>query len=382
MHVAGLRRPQLVEAGEPIGFRDLVRRGGPITPPAAPSRVAVAPQKRSARSVGDVDRSKPSAGPTRPAWSSPPARRAAVPARGGCRRRRMPRRPRCGSCRSKLGQLAVERRRHRPSALLHVGDPVRAMPRHRGDRLSLDHEDAEIVILRAGAADEALQIVDIARPASGGGRSPRLATSTSPRPCEPKSGFSTSGPAPRFRRRLSARPRSLPPPSRRNRQPGLLRAGRSSSTCRRSARSRSPRSRPATPSAFKACRMPSRRVTASKLPAATVRTMRAIRQARQASRAASPTCDVLSNAHRSSGMHGVDAPRCRTRARSSRACQSRAAAKSTIRAAARLGAARSPSGERSIEEVGRRQRRRETSRRSRAPSPATAAGLNSIGSMA
>ena len=68
-------------------------------------------------------------------------------------------------------------------------------------------------------------------------------------------------------------------------------------------------------------------------------------------------------------MRGVDVPRWRTRLRSSRACRSRADAKSTIRATARLGVARPPSGERSIEELGRHSCRRETSRRSRAPSP-------------
>ena len=49
VHVAGLRRPQLVEAGATIGFGDLIRRKAQSRDPAVPSLDRSARQKRSAR---------------------------------------------------------------------------------------------------------------------------------------------------------------------------------------------------------------------------------------------------------------------------------------------------------------------------------------------
>ena len=138
-----------------------------------------------------------------------------------------------------------------------------------------------------------------------------------------------------------------------------------------------------TPSAFRACRMPSRRVTASKLPSRDGADDRAVRQSSRAFRASARTARRVSKSHRFERQQRPSRCRAwRTRRGAARACQSRDAAKSTMRA--RNAPARRPD----------RRQGNEASRSSAETAPArnvsplssavtaTSAGLNSIGSMA
>ena len=112
VHVAGLRRPQLVEAG--AAGRPRAMSSAAMLTRAPCSRRATGLQRAAealGQRIGDIDAPRPSAGPTTPASSSPPARRRAVARRAGCRRRRRPRRPPRAAAAARLGKLAVERRR-------------------------------------------------------------------------------------------------------------------------------------------------------------------------------------------------------------------------------------------------------------------------------
>src|SRR5262245_47073690 len=66
-----------------------------------------------------------------------------------------------GSAKRKLLELVAGDDGHGPSALLHVGDPARRLPRHGGDDAPLRHQEAEVAkAVGAFDADKALQVVD------------------------------------------------------------------------------------------------------------------------------------------------------------------------------------------------------------------------------
>ena len=251
------------------------------------------------------------------------------------------------------------------------------MPRHGGDRAPSTTKTRKSWKPGRVAADEALQVVDAAD-SSGAGRSRPRATRRRPAPCEPNSGLSTSGPAPRLAPHdVAARPRALRPSRSAAPAARRVRGGSWSSTCRRSARS--PRALVPDRHAerLKACRMPSRRVTASKVPPRSCG--RGRRPAGVASRErAGPTRAVCRTRIARSGRRTASTPRRRTRAASSRACQSRVDAQSATRATRASARLDRRQANEASSELGPTRAGAERLRRSRAPSPAPRAGLNSM----
>ena len=156
---------------------------------------------------------------------------------------------------------------------------VGAVAHHGGDDAAARHQQTEIAKAVALDADEALQIIDPGDAARLGQLALGVRISRSPRPCEPNSGLSTSGPRAGLARDDRARRgRRFAPP----RSSGVGMPARASrklvidlSTQRSIARASF---HTMTPSSRSACSMPSRIVTASKLPPDIVRTQHGVGQ--------------------------------------------------------------------------------------------------------
>ena len=253
VHVAGLRRAQLVEAGEPVGLGDVVRRQGSSERHLrCRDRLAARGRKRSAStSAMSIVATRLQARPGRHGVHLQHigrAVRAAQDVDAAERRadRAAPRRQRARQARGRAASasgvppcftLVIQLGACR--AIAATGSPV-------------DDEDAEIAVVRARRRRRSAAGSRRRRPPPAAAGRPASRTSTRPRPCEPNSGFSTSGPAGAFALDdRAARRRALRPPSSAGRAARRGRAGTSSSTCRRSARSRPRSFQTGTPSAFK-----------------------------------------------------------------------------------------------------------------------------------
>src|SRR5260370_93680 len=217
--------------------------------------------------------------------------------------------------------LRIDNGSHRAPAALDVGDPARRAAHHRGDDAAVGHQQAKITKAVALDADVTLQIID-ALQVPGSGKSCSQRISCKPRPCEPNSGFSTSGPAPISRRTIAAaasgdstaQVAGVAIPIRASRKL-VVDLSTQRSMARASLTTGTPFSR-------NACRIPSRKVTASKLPPATDATMTTLSLRPPNPPLFSPDALSLSHPQAASSTQTARAPKPVSALPSSRACQS------------------------------------------------------------
>ena len=245
--VSGLEGLEFGEAGGPEGGRDPGRRHRSAATPCPAHRRAGAPARKAASKspartaamrigvtfcrpdqAGMLLTSSTVGRPSSPQMRSTPAKSA----------------PTAAAARTARSRISASARRHRPAALLHIGDPGRRVPHHGGDDAALRHEHAEIAEAAAfGPRHEALEVVD-AGDLGRRGQVFRRPDQAQASPLRAEQRLEHERTVRASRRTISPRLRAARSPRSRASGCRRARAESSSSTCRRSARSRAHRSTP------------------------------------------------------------------------------------------------------------------------------------------